>query len=77
MSSIDVVNGQRNDIFVSVENKSDRNVTLQNIAGSFHHADSGKLIKNVCCLPHSCKIIWLNGRADHSVDIQDSAAGGC
>ncbi|KIP11166.1 hypothetical protein PHLGIDRAFT_83972 [Phlebiopsis gigantea 11061_1 CR5-6] len=41
-----VVNGQRNDIFVTVENKSDRNVTLQNIAGSLHHTDTNKLVKN-------------------------------
>ncbi|KAI0806328.1 hypothetical protein BC629DRAFT_1486973 [Irpex lacteus] len=41
-----VVNGERNNIIVSIENKSDRNVTLQSIAGSFHHPDSNKLVKN-------------------------------
>lgn len=45
--AVDVVNGQRNDIFVTVENKSDRNVTLQNIAGSLHHPDTNRLVKNV------------------------------
>lgn len=44
---IAVVNGQRNQMFLSVENKSDRNITLENIAGSLHHPETDKLIKNV------------------------------
>ncbi|KAH9945292.1 uncharacterized protein BXZ73DRAFT_38036 [Epithele typhae] len=42
-----VVNGERNTIIVNVENKdAERNVTLKNVAGSIHYADSGKLLKN-------------------------------
>jgi len=54
-----VVNGQRNDILVTIENKSERNVTLQNIAGSFHHPDTNKLIKNTTALAY--KIPLLEG----------------
>lgn len=68
--ALDVVNGQRNDIFVTVENKSDRNVTLQSIAGSLHHPDTNKLVKNVretpsrqCCLS-DMKFL------DYGVDVQ-------
>ena len=43
----DVVNGEKNDIFLTIENKSDRNVTLESIAGSITHPDTGKLVKNV------------------------------
>ena len=42
-----VVNGQSNGMFLSIENKSDRNITLENVAGSFHHAETDKLLKNV------------------------------
>lgn len=42
-----MVNGERNQIFLVVENKSDKNVTLQSVAGSFHHPETGTLIKNV------------------------------
>jgi hypothetical protein len=47
-------------MLVTIENKSDRNVTLQNIAGSFHHAETGKLVKNVCS-PSGLRAIlaWL------------------
>lgn len=41
-----VVNGERNQILLLVENKSDKNVTLQSVAGSFHHSETGTLIKN-------------------------------
>lgn len=44
----DVVNGERNQIFLAVENKSERNVTLQSVGGSFHHPDTGAIVKNVC-----------------------------
>lgn len=46
-SITDVVNGERNQILLLVENKSDKNVTLQSVAGSFHHSETGTLIKNV------------------------------
>lgn len=44
----DVVNGERNTLVVSIESKeSERNVTLKNIAGSLHHAQTNRLVKNV------------------------------
>ena len=65
----DVVNGQKNDIFVSVENKSDRNVTLQNIAGSFHHPETNKLIKNVRgCISIASRDL-LTYHTDHYLDV--------
>ncbi|PIL35769.1 hypothetical protein GSI_02499 [Ganoderma sinense ZZ0214-1] len=42
-----VVNGERNAILVSIESKEvERNVTLKNIAGSLHHVQTNKLLKN-------------------------------
>nr|VWO95887.1 (P)ppGpp synthetase (GTP diphosphokinase) (GTP pyrophosphokinase, (P)ppGpp synthetase I / Guanosine-3',5'-bis(Diphosphate) 3'-pyrophosphohydrolase) (EC (EC (PpGpp synthetase I) [Ganoderma boninense] len=42
-----VVNGERNAILVSIESKeAERNVTLKNIAGSLHHVQTNKLLKN-------------------------------
>ncbi|KAI9000525.1 hypothetical protein BD414DRAFT_429966 [Trametes punicea] len=56
-----VVNGERNRMFLAIENKSDRNVTLKNIAGSFHHPETNKLIKN----PGDYRLnIWLEHVAD-------------
>jgi hypothetical protein len=43
----DVVNGEKNQISLTVENKSDRNVTLASVAGSFHNPDTNDVIKNV------------------------------
>ena len=34
-------------MFLNVENQSDRNITITSIAGSFHHPESNKLVKNV------------------------------
>ena len=42
-----VVNGERNSMTVTVENKSDLNVTLVGIAGSLRHPDTDTLLKNV------------------------------
>ncbi|KAL6302453.1 hypothetical protein BKA93DRAFT_818437 [Sparassis latifolia] len=42
-----VVNGERNKIFINIENLSDRNVTIKSVAGSFHNPDSNSLVKNV------------------------------
>lgn len=42
-----VVNGERNSLTVTIENKSDRDVTLVNIAGSLHLPDKDVLVKNV------------------------------
>lgn len=44
---IEIVNGEKNSLTLTVENKSDRNVTLLNVAGSLHHPDTDALIKNV------------------------------
>ncbi len=43
----DVVNGEKNLILLSIENKSDRNVTLLSMSGSVHHPDTNALVKNV------------------------------
>jgi hypothetical protein len=42
-----VVNGERNSMIVTIENKSDRNVTLGSIAGSLRHPDTDHLVKNL------------------------------
>lgn len=47
VSFADVVNGEANRVWVSIENKSDKNITLTSIAGSFHDPDSNKVLKNV------------------------------
>ena len=74
-ATLDVVNGQKNDIFVSVENKSDRNVTLLTIAGSFHHPDTNKLIKNVrTCNGVGSHVLTCN--TDNYLDVPHSPAGG-
>ncbi|KAG2157945.1 uncharacterized protein EDB93DRAFT_1246441 [Suillus bovinus] len=52
-----VVNGERNQIFLLVENKSDRNVTLQSVAGSFHHPETGTLIKNTSSLAYGIPLL--------------------
>lgn len=44
-----VVNGEKNKITLAVENKSGRNVTLTNVAGSFHDPETNNVIKNVHC----------------------------
>ncbi|EMD34118.1 hypothetical protein CERSUDRAFT_86871 [Gelatoporia subvermispora B] len=56
-----VVNGERNRIFLTIENQSDRNVTLKNIAGSFHHPETNALVKNTGDLRLN---IWLEHTAD-------------
>ncbi|KAI0696801.1 hypothetical protein BC835DRAFT_1340703 [Cytidiella melzeri] len=52
-----VVNGQKNNIFVTIENKSDRNVTVQSIGGSFHQVDSNKLVKNITAVPYKVPLL--------------------
>ncbi|KAG1773532.1 hypothetical protein EDD22DRAFT_767304, partial [Suillus occidentalis] len=52
-----VVNGERNQIFLVVENKSDKNVTLQSVAGSFHHPETGTLIKNTSSLTYGFPLL--------------------
>ncbi|KAG1785698.1 uncharacterized protein HD556DRAFT_1420643 [Suillus plorans] len=52
-----VVNGERNQILLLVENKSDKNVTLQSVAGSFHHSETGTLIKNTSSLAYDIPLL--------------------
>lgn len=52
-----VVNGEKNKVFVFIDNNSDKNVTLDNIAGSVHHAESGALIKNTTTTPYGLKLM--------------------
>ncbi|EPT01344.1 hypothetical protein FOMPIDRAFT_1023270 [Fomitopsis schrenkii] len=52
-----VVNGERNKIILSVENQSDRNITIKSIAGSFHHPESNKLVKNTSALAYDVLLI--------------------
>jgi hypothetical protein len=47
----DVVNGERNQIHLVIENLSDQNVTLHSVGGSFHYPESGALVKNVHVFP--------------------------
>jgi len=52
-----VVNGEKNRISLTVENKSDRNVTLTSVAGSFHNPDTNDVIKNVSALQYDIRLI--------------------
>ncbi|KAK7690619.1 hypothetical protein QCA50_005718 [Cerrena zonata] len=52
-----VVNGEANRVWVSIENKSNRNVTLQAIAGSFHDTESNKVVKNTTALSYSLPLL--------------------
>lgn len=44
---IDVVNGERNIINLLIENNTKQNLTLLSVAGSFHHPETDRLLKNV------------------------------
>ena len=46
-SLTEIVNGEKNLLVINVDNKSDKYVTLLNIAGSVNKPDSGALIRNV------------------------------
>ncbi|OBZ72726.1 Increased recombination centers protein 22 [Grifola frondosa] len=52
-----VVNGESNRIYLTVENKSDRNVTLVNIAGAFHHPETNALVKNTSALTYNLPLL--------------------
>ncbi|KZT07697.1 uncharacterized protein LAESUDRAFT_724688 [Laetiporus sulphureus 93-53] len=54
-----VVNGERNKIFLNVENLSDRNVTITSIAGSFHNSITNALVKNTSALAYD--VLLLDG----------------
>lgn len=73
---LDVVNGESNKIVVSIENKSGRNITLENIAGSFHYVDSNRLIKNVCTDPVHFRRMTETPLLDDSFELRDTSVGG-
>ncbi|KAI0787873.1 hypothetical protein C8Q74DRAFT_1254505 [Fomes fomentarius] len=53
-----VVNGERNTLVVSIESKeSERNVTLKNIAGSLHNAQTNRLVKNLTKIDYPFPLI--------------------
>ncbi|KAG6832814.1 hypothetical protein H0H92_009433 [Tricholoma furcatifolium] len=62
VTDVDVVNGEKNVLLLNVENKSGRNVTLVNIAGSVSHPETGRVVKNLTAtkfgvtLPEDVKI---------------------
>jgi len=47
-----VVNGEPNKITLLIENKSEQNVTLMNVAGSFHDPETNALVKNTTSLSY-------------------------
>jgi hypothetical protein len=47
---IDVVNGEVNKLFLAIENKTGKNVTLHSVAGEFLDPTTEQLIKAVCVL---------------------------
>ena len=65
----EIVNGEKNLLVINVENKSDKNVTLLNIAGSVNKPDSGALIRNVSAVSSTplcqsfCEGVGLRGRS--------------
>ncbi|KAG8895902.1 hypothetical protein FRB99_000288 [Tulasnella sp. 403] len=52
-----VVNGERNQMALEVENKSPVNVTLKSAGGSIHDPESGKFIKNTTALTYGVTLI--------------------
>jgi len=54
-----VVNGEKNSLFLIVDNKSELNTTLKSVSGSFHHPESQALVKNISTL--SIPVLSLAG----------------
>ncbi|KAI9570539.1 hypothetical protein HD554DRAFT_2170145 [Boletus coccyginus] len=52
-----IVNGERNQIFLLVENKSNQNVTVNSVGGAFYHPDGGALVKNTTSLPYGFPLL--------------------
>lgn len=46
-----VVNGQKNTLTITLENKSNQNLTLLSVGGSLTHPDTNALVKNLTALP--------------------------
>jgi len=51
-----VVNGEKNKISVLVENKSDGEIIIKSVSGSFHHPESGKFIRNTTALSYNAEL---------------------
>jgi len=51
-----VVNGERNVINLSIENNTKQNMTLLSIAGSFHHPETDRLLKNTTATKFGVKL---------------------
>lgn len=45
-----VVNGEKNSLYLIIDNKSELNSSLKSVAGSFHHPETGALVKNITTL---------------------------
>jgi hypothetical protein len=71
----EVTNGQQNKLLVGIENKSGQNITIRSIAGSLHHPQTGKLVKNVCDLMYF-KLCDADASADNSAHVWRAAARG-
>jgi len=52
-----VVNGEKNTLTVTVENKLDRKVTLINVAGALLHPDSNAVLKNLTSLKYDVPLL--------------------
>jgi hypothetical protein len=52
-----VVNGEQNKIFIAVENKSNRNVTLKSVSGSFHDVNTNAIVKNASTLQYGIQLL--------------------
>jgi len=73
----DVVNGELNKLFLTIENKTGKNVTLHSVAGEFLDPTTEQLIKAVCALPsplansQSCFFYQANNLT-YGVDLPDT-----
>jgi len=52
-----VVNGEKNTLTVTVENKLDREVTLLNVAGALLHPDTNAVLKNLTILKYDVPLL--------------------
>ncbi|KAF4571451.1 hypothetical protein EYR40_007921 [Pleurotus pulmonarius] len=51
-----VVNGEKNQLSIAVENKTPRVVTVVSVAGSVHHPETDKLIKNLTSVKYDVQV---------------------
>jgi hypothetical protein len=54
----DIINGEVNKLFLTIENKTGKNVTLHSVAGEFSDPTTEQLIKAVCASP-CMALVWL------------------